>query len=274
MTSRPQRLARGGRVATIATTVAVVAVAFAGASAASLGGLHSTSLYSMDTAQAPVIPTTTTTIPPTTTTTIPPTTTTTIPPTTTTVAPPPISCDSFGVSAPTKNDLNGRVTSCGGYKWKVNAGDWKLAGGAAFASEPSQATVNGPQVDMTVEITLANLNGANRSGGLIVNRGGGGGSGVMLVGVLIGNSSAAIRIKNGGTTTTLVTVPITAGSSARLRLTRLGTSVTFRVNGTIVATRTLTAAQANLLSGTGAGIINEQGTALRYSDFLLAQPTP
>ena len=272
MTSRPPRLARGGRVATLATTVAVVAVAFAGASAASLGGLHSTSLYSMGAAQAPVIPTTTTTVP--VTTTIPPTTTTTIPPTTTTVAPPPISCDSFGVSAPTKNDLNGRVTSCGGYQWKVEAGNFKLAGGAAFASEPSQATVVGPQVDMTVEITMANLNGANRSGGLIVNRSGGGGSGVMLVGVLVGNNSGAIRIKNGGTTTTLVTVPVSAGSSARLRLTRLGTAVTFRVDGTIVARVTLSAAQANLLSGTGAGFINEQGTALRYSDFLLAQPTP
>lgn len=267
MTSRPQRLARGGRVATIATTVAVVAVAFAGASAASLGGLHSTSLYSMSTAQAPVIPTTTT---------IPPTTTT-IPPTTTTVAPVPISCDSFGTAAPTKNDLNGRVVqppSCGTYQWKVNSGNWQIAGGSAFANGAGQATVVGPQVDMTAEVTMSNLNGANRSGGLILNRSGGGGSGVMIVGVLIGNTSAAIRIKNGGTTTTLVTVPITAGSSARLRLTRLGTSVTFRVDGTIVATVTLTAAQANLLSGTGAGFINEQGTALRYSDFLLAQPTP
>jgi hypothetical protein len=244
--------------------VAVVAVAFAGASAASLGGLRSTSLYSMNKNQAPVIPTTTT---------IPPTTTT-IPPTTTTVAPVPISCDSFGVSAPTKNDLNGRVTSCGSYQWKVDRGNWKLAGNEAFASEPSEATVVGPQVDMTVEVTMSNLNGANRSGGLIVNRSGGGGSGVMLTGVLIGNNSAAIRLKDGGTTTTLVTVPISAGSSARLRLTRLGRAVTFRVNGTIVATVTLTTAQANLLSGTGAGFINEQGTALRYADFLLAQPTP
>jgi hypothetical protein len=96
----------------------------------------------------------------------------------------------------------------------------------------------------------------------------------MLVGVLIGNSSAAIRILNGGTTTTLSTVPISAGSSARLRLTRLGRAVTMRVNGTVVATLTLTATQANLLSGLDAGIINEQGTALRYSNFLLAQPTP
>ncbi len=261
MTEGPQRLARGGRVATIATTVAVVAHAFAGASAASLGGLRSTSLYSMDAAQRPVIPTTTTT---------------TIPPTTTTVAPVQISCDSF---APTGggNNLNGRVVqppSCGTYQWRVDVGNWQIAGGSAFANGAGQATVVGPQVDMTAEVTMSNLNGANRSGGLLLNRSGGGGSGVMIVGVLIGNSSAAIRIKNGGTTTTLVTVPITAGSSARLRLTRLGSSVTFRVNGTIVATVTLTATQANLLSGTGAGFINEQGTALRYSNFLLAQPTP
>jgi hypothetical protein len=266
MTGRPQRLARGGRVATIATTVAVVAVAFAGASAASLGGLRSTSLYTVTAAQSPVIPTTTTTIPP-----------TTIPPTTTVPTPVAISCDSFGVAAPTKNDLNGRVVqppSCGNFQWKVNAGDWKLAGSEAFASEPSQATITGPQVNVTAEVTLSNLNGANRSGGIILNRSGGGGSGVMLVGVLIGNGSAAIRIRNGGTTTTLLTVPVSAGSSARLRLTRLGTKVTMRVNGTVVATLTLTVAQANLLSGLDAGIINEQGTALRYSNFLLAQPTP
>ena len=47
-----------------------------------------------------------------------------------------------------------------------------------------------------------------------------------------------------------------------------------RVNGTVVASLTLTAAQAALLSGVDGGIINEQGTALRYSNFLLAQPTP
>jgi hypothetical protein len=262
MTERPQRLARGGRVATIATTVAVVALAFASASAASLGGLRSNSLYSKSATQRPVIPTTTTTIPPT---------------TTTTPGPVPISCDSFGLTAPTKNDLNGRVVqppSCGNFQWKVNAGNWKIAGNEAFASEPSQATVTGTQVNMTVEVTLSNLNGANRSGGVIANRSGGGGSGVMLVGVLIGNNSAAIRIKNGGTTTTLVTVPITAGSSARLRLTRLGRAVTMRVDGNVVASVTLTAAQATLLSGIDAGIINEQGTALRYSNFLLALPTP
>jgi hypothetical protein len=181
------------------------------------------------------------------------------------------------VSAPTKNDLNGRVVqppTCGNFQWKTNVGDWKIAGDAAFASEPSQATIIGTQVDATAEVTLSNLNGANRSGGLILNRSGGGGSGVMLAGVLIGNSSAAIRYINGGTTTTLVTVPVSAGSSARLRLTRLGRTVTMRVNGTVVATLTLTTTQANQLSGVSAGIINEQGTALRYSNFLLALPTP
>ena len=282
MTERPQRLTRGGRRATIATTVAVVALAFAGASAASLGGLRSTSLYAQDIAQRPVIPTTTTvpptttTIPPTTTT-IPPTTTTIPPTTTTTPAPPPVSCDSFGVAAPTKNDLNGRVVqppSCGNFQWKTNVGDWKIAGDAAFASEPSQATIVGTQVDATAEVTISNLNGANRSGGVILNRSGGGGSGVMLVGVLIGNNSAAIRFINGGTTTTLKTVAITAGSSARLRLTRQGRTVTMRVDGVVVATLTLTTTQANQLSGVSAGIISEQGTALRYSNFLLALPTP
>jgi hypothetical protein len=263
MTERPQRLTRGGRVATIATTVAVVAVAFVGASAASLGGVRSNSLYATSAAQRPVIPVTTTT---------------TIPPTTTTIpAPPPVSCDSFGVAAPTKNDLNGRVVqppSCGNFQWKTNVGDWKIAGDAAFASEPSQATIVGTQVDATAEVTISNLNGANRSGGVILNRSGGGGSGVMLVGVLIGNNSAAIRFINGGTTTTLRTVAITAGSSARLRLTRQGRTVTMRVDGVVVATLTLTTTQANQLSGVSAGIINEQGTALRYSNFLLALPTP
>lgn len=261
MTERSQRLAGRGSVVVVVTSVTVVALAFVAANAASLGGIRSTSLFAMSRAERPVIPTTTT---------IPPTTTTT-------PGPVPISCDSFGVAAPTKNDLNGRVVqppSCGNFQWKVNAGDWKLAGDQAFASEPSQATITGTQVNMTVEVTLSNLNGANRSGGLIANRSGGGGSGVMLVGVLIGNNSAAIRIKNGGTTTTLVTVPVTAGSSARLRLTRLGRAVTMRVDGTVVASVTLTAAQATLLSGLDAGIINEQGTALRYSNFLLALPTP
>ena len=69
---------------------------------------------------------------------------------------------------------------------------------------------------------------------------------VYLAGVVVANNVAQLRLVNGGTVTTIASAPVTVTTSTIVRLTRQGTAITLRVNGSTVLTYTLTAAQVSL----------------------------
>ncbi|MFZ4720337.1 MAG: hypothetical protein ACOYMR_12990 [Ilumatobacteraceae bacterium] len=280
MSRRPQRLAFGGRGLVLSLLGGMIIATAVGASAASLGGLRSNTLYStsLDQTVPPNQLTTTTTLPPTTTTTLPPTTTTTLPPTTTTTINPltvPVACDSFTTPQPTKNNLDGRPVGCGGGTWTVNTGDWQIAGKVLRVNGAGQATVVGPTVNASVEVSISHFDNKDRIGGLILNRSNPSGTASMLAGVIIGPNIAAIQLVNGSTITTLATGTIPGNlNEARLRFTRLNNTATLRVNGVIRATVTLTPTQLTVLNGTRHGIYQLSGNALRYWDFALYPASP
>ena len=244
------------------TLVVVLTIAFIStlgvASAATLG-LRPDTLLSIDSNQRPP--------------TLPSTTTTTIPPTTTTTAPTAIGCDNFVAGGPTGNNLDGRPQQCGTGTWNADSGEWTIVGGKVRTKhDDATVTIQVGSSNVTVQATVENSNGANRAGGVSLSHNGS--QREHLAAVIVGPGTLQIRLVRNTNYTVLASAAITPNNTQVLRFTRIGNNLTVRLNGTIALTYTLSATQAAQATGTRAGLYQEEGTALRYSNFFVTAPSP
>lgn len=249
---------RARRTLVVVLTIALTST-LGVASAATLG-LRSDTLLSIDSNQRPP--------------TLPPTTTTTIPPTTTTTAPTAITCDNFTTGGPAGNNLDGRPQQCGTGAWNSDSGEWTIVGGGRVRTRHDDATVSIEvgSSNVTVQATVENSNGANRAGGVSLSHNGD--RREHLAAVIVGPGTLQIRLVRNTNFTVLASAAITPNQTQVVRFTRIGNNLTVRLNGTIRLTYTLTAAQASQATGTRAGLYQEEGTALRYSNFFVTAPSP
>ncbi len=245
------------------TLIVVLTISFLAtlgvASAATLG-LRPDTLLAVDSNQRPP--------------TLPPTTTTTIPPTTTTTAPTAIGCDTFTTGGPTGNNLDERPQQCGNGLWNADSGEWTIVGNGRVRTrhDDATATIEVGSAFVTVQATVEHSNGANRAGGVSLSHNGS--RREHLAAVIVGPGTLQIRLVRNTNYTVLASAAITPNVSQVVRFTRIGNNLTVRLNGTIVLTYTLTAAQASQATGTRAGLYQEEGTALRYSNFFVTAPVP
>lgn len=198
-------------------------------------------------------------------------------------APPILTCDNFAKASKKGTAIDGRPvqlpSQCGSATWAVNTGTWRVNGGRATASgNHATATLATGLTNVSVEANFINANSNSRVGGVVLAHSGGTTNVRYLAAVLAGPNGVQLRFSNGTTVTTIATGTATYGSPARLRATLVisgGTgTVTISVNGTLVMTTTLTAAQVTLLSGnTRAGLYDHQGS-VRFDDFLVTEAWP
>jgi hypothetical protein len=259
---------------TIAAVFATAAIAALGtASAASLGPVRSRGIAAFR--STGTVPTTTT---------IPPTTTTTIPPTTTTTLPPGVkvlTCDTFTLSAPTGNNLDGRLVqppgTCGTYEWAVHHGDWVIQAGGALSviSNRSVATIAYGAPNVSAQATVLNANVATAQSGVAIDYSMT--SKNFLVGAINGSGMAQLlMVTNSGDPVVLASSTASITGNDVIRITRNGTKVTVSLNGTIRITYTLSGAQvSSLASGIRTGLyFNYNNTnAVRFMNFQATSAT-
>jgi hypothetical protein len=196
----------------------------------------------------------------------------------TVAAPPVISCDNFARPTVRGNQLDGRPVqlpaACGTSTWQINTGTWRITGGRADASGANAtATIPAGRTEVSVEASFINGNNASRVGGVTLAHSGGTSPRFLAV-ALAGPNGVQIRISNGTTVTTIATATATYGSPARLRATLKAGVVTVSVNGVVVLTHTLSAANLALINGnTRAGLYDDQGS-MKFDDFLLTEAWP
>jgi hypothetical protein len=249
-----QRLVPGARKSIVTLVTIAIVTSFGVASAATLGVLDSSSLLSVDSNARPPA--------------------TTLPPTTTTTAPTAIGCDNFTTGGPTGNDLDERPQQCGTGRWNADSGEWTIIGGGRVRTrhDDATATIAVGSSNVTVQATVENSNGANRAGGVSLSHNGD--RREHLAAVIVGPGTLQIRLVRNTNFTVLASAAITPNQSQVVRFTRIGNNLTVRLNGTIRLTYTLTATQAAQATGTRAGLYQEEGTALRYSNFFVTAPSP
>src|SRR4051795_3974688 len=146
MFSGPQRVVSGGRSLVIALFAGMTLMAAVGASAASLGGLRSNTLFA---------------------------TSQTVPP----LGPATIACDTFALAAPTGTALVNRPVrpsaTCGTSTWTVHSGTWVIVNGDLDASSnDSSATVPAGSTNVSVSATLVNSSGGGRAAGVAIDHNG------------------------------------------------------------------------------------------------------
>lgn len=193
------------------------------------------------------------------------------------VAPTVLACDRFSLNSTNNQSLNNRLVQapaqCGTAQWKIDAGSWRInqgladpGNGFALASIPVGVS------NMSTQSTVINASGGNRIGGVTVSVSNNGST--YLVGTISAPGTVQVRIVNNSVSTTLQSASVAIGANSTLRLTRNGTTVTLKVDNTIAITRTLTTTQANLLTGTRAGMFWDAGNPVRFQDFLVTTPSP
>ena len=163
--------------------------------------------------------------------------------------------------------------NCGAGTWTSHTGTWSITTGQAGSTSVANANASFPvgSTDMTAEVTMLNANAAGRIGGVTVSHTGT--TRIYVAGVVSALNQVQIRFVNANTVTTLATATVTIGASAVLRLTRQGTAITLRVDGTIRATATLTAAQVtSLAAGTRAGLYTSSSSSLRFTRIFVTTP--
>jgi len=241
-----RRWTRGARsILTIALAMVVVGTLH-GASAATLGGLRPATLRSQNAAVASLAGTR-------------------------------LTCDDFALAAATGAAMASRPVqlpaNCGAGTWTSHTGTWSITTGQAGSSSVANANASFPvgSTDMTAEVTMLNANAAGRIGGVTVSHTGT--TRIYVAGVVSALNQVQIRFVNANTVTTLATATVTIGASAVLRLTRQGTAITLRVDGTIRATATLTDAQVtSLAAGTRAGLYTSSSSSLRFTRIFVTTP--
>lgn len=195
----------------------------------------------------------------------------------TTSAPGVVTCDDFSRAAATGSALNSRPVqlpaNCGSVVWTSHLGTWTITTGQLAATTANAtATIAAGQTQISAEATILNANGSSRIAGVAIDHSGS--TRIYLAAALSGPGTAQLRLVNGSTVTTLATAAATIGASATLRITRIGNVVTVAVDGALVITYTLTAAQVTTLSGgTRVGLYWNSGSTIRFTTILATQPT-
>ncbi|MFM2076721.1 MAG: hypothetical protein RJA49_611 [Actinomycetota bacterium] len=186
-----------------------------------------------------------------------------------------VTCDNFTAGA--SSAIDGRAVqlpaACGARTWTRGRGTWTITTGQAGSTSSANASVYVPvgSTDVSVEATLFNL--AGQVGGVALSHTGTGR--IYVAGVVSATNTVQIRLVNRNTVTALASAPFTIGATVRLRLTRQGSTLTLRVNGTVAVTATLTAAQiTSLTGGTSAGLYAAASATIRFDDFLVTTPFP
>lgn len=196
------------------------------------------------------------------------------------VAPTILRCDDFSRAASTGTAINNRPVqlpaNCGVATWTVSSGNWNIINGTQARAQGGAgvATVPVGVSDMSVESSLQVDNGT-RTGGITVSHNTA--TNTYLGAMVSGTNQVQVQYVANGGVTTLATVSVTLGTNPTFRLTRQGTAVTLTVNGAVVSTLTLTAARATTLSaGTRAGMYrpNNGLRGARFYNFLATSPSP
>ena len=187
-------------------------------------------------------------------------------------APTVLTCDNFSLAAATGSALAGRPVQlpakCGSGTWAVNNGSWSISSGQLNpGGGGATATISAGQTDVSAEATVLNANSGSRVAGVAVDHTGS--TRIYLAGVLVGPSTAELRLVNGGTVTTLASSAATIIATTVVRITRNGTAVTVSVNGVLAISYTLSAAQETTLSGgTRVGLYYDTGSAIRFTNIV------
>ena len=187
-------------------------------------------------------------------------------------APTVLTCDNFSLSAATGSALDSRPvqspSKCGAFSWTSHRGTWMIISGQlATATANATASINAGTTDVSAQATVLNANGSNRIAGVAINHTGA--TRVFLAAALSGPNSVQLRLVRGNSVTTLASATVTIGASAVVRVTRIGTTVTVSVNGTVALTNTLTSGQvATLSGGTRVGLYWNRGTTIRFTNVL------
>ena len=191
-------------------------------------------------------------------------------------APTVLTCDNFSLSAATGTALASRPVQlpakCGSGTWAVNNGSWSISSGELNpGGGGATATISAGQTDVSAEATVLNANGGGRVAGVAVDHTGT--TRIYLAGVLVGPSTAELRLVNGGSVTTLASSAATIIASTVVRITRNGTAVTVSVDGVLAISYTLSAGQVTTLSGgTRVGLYYDSGGAIRFTNIVATTP--
>ncbi len=183
-----------------------------------------------------------------------------------------LTCDNFSLAAATGSALASRPVQlpakCGSGTWTSHLGTWTISFGRLSATTAdATASINAGSTNVSAEATILNANGSSRIAGVAINHTGF--TRIYLVGALSGPSTAQLRLVNGSTITTLASATVTIDSSAVVRITRSGTTVTVSVNGVLALTQTLTSGQVTTLSGgTRVGLYWNSGSTIRFTDIV------
>ncbi|MCE9623816.1 MAG: hypothetical protein K8R99_15860 [Actinomycetia bacterium] len=183
-----------------------------------------------------------------------------------------LTCDNFALPAATGAALASRPVQlpakCGSFTWTSHLGTWTITTGQLRATTANAtASINAGTTDVSAEATVLNANGASRIAGIAINHTGA--TRIYLAAALSGPNTVQLRLVNGATITTLASATVTIGASAVVRITRIGTTVTVSVNGTLALTRVLTAGQVTTLSGgTRVGLYWNSGTTIRFTNMV------
>jgi hypothetical protein len=173
-------------------------------------------------------------------------------------------CDTFGTP---NGPLDGRVPSCGGSPWATSGRPWNVSGGRVQVNggSGSLALVHAGSPSVSVSVTVLETNQNNRVGGVVLSAS----PGSHLAAVLRGPGTVELRLADG---TVLASAPVTLGPAASLRATRQGDQVWVEVNGTTVLSGTFPTISS--LTGTGAGLVHGGGPRVGFTDFAVGAPTP
>lgn len=173
-------------------------------------------------------------------------------------------CDTFeGPGGP----LDGRIPSCGGSAWSTVGRPWTVAAGRVDVNggSGSSATLDAGVRNVTVEVTVFDVDQPNRTGGVILASSGGTDH---VAAVLRGRSSVELRLGNGA-----VLASTTAERTTRttLRVTLVDNDVQVAIDGTVVLSGTFA---LDTLTGTRVGLVHDGGPPVGFSDFSVAVSEP
>ncbi len=190
-------------------------------------------------------------------------------------APAVVACDNF--TGTTGANLNGRgvvvAAACASRTWMAHVGTWTVQTNQAASSATASAvvTVNTAVSDASVQVVLRSLNTGGRSGGVVLDHSGGA---TYLAAVMIDGAPDVVQLRLvvAGSPTVLATATPAFATTNTLRLARVGTSVTVRVNGSSVITATLSAGAVASLGGAGRAGLFGGNSSVRFDDFVVSVP--
>jgi hypothetical protein len=173
-------------------------------------------------------------------------------------------CDTFGTP---NGPLDGRVPSCGGTPWATSGRPWNVSAGRVQVNggSGSLALVPAGSPSVSVSVTVLEANQNNRVGGVVLSAS----AGNRLEAVLRGRTTVELRLADG---TVLASASIGIGASTDLRATRQGDQVWVQVNGTTVLSGTFPTISS--LTGTSAGLVHGGGPRVGFTGFAVGAPTP